>query len=136
MRGEELGRIKYWTKPDLENRISENSIKAFFNSTVKEIREKEVDLITPDGIVTIENDFVIAMTGYQPNFSFLKSIGITLSEDEKHYPSYDKETMETNLRNVYLAGVVCGGMDTHIWFIENSREHADRIIDSIKATLV
>lgn len=136
VRGEELGRIKYWTKPDLENRISENSIKAFFNSTVKEIREKEVDLITPDGILTIDNDFVIAMTGYKPNFNFLKSIGITLSEDEKLYPSYDKETMETNLKNVYLAGVVCGGMDTHIWFIENSREHADRIIDSIKAALV
>ncbi|AFD08792.1 YpdA family putative bacillithiol disulfide reductase [Solitalea canadensis] len=136
IRGPELGRIKYWTKPDLENRINEGSIKALFNSTVKEIREKEVAILTPEGAKIIENDFVIAMTGYQPNFPFLKSIGINLSDDEKLYPAYDKETMETNLKNVYLAGVVCGGMDTHIWFIENSREHADRIIEKIKGVPV
>ncbi|MCO4294348.1 YpdA family putative bacillithiol disulfide reductase [Solitalea sp. MAHUQ-68] len=135
VRGSELGRIKYWTKPDLENRINECSIKALFNTTVKEVRESEVVLLTPEGESRIENDFVIAMTGYQPNFSFLKKAGITLSDDDKQYPTYDAETMETNLKNVYLAGVVCGGMDTHIWFIENSREHADKIIEKIKTDI-
>ncbi|POY37122.1 hypothetical protein C3K47_08680 [Solitalea longa] len=131
VRNGELGRIKYWTKPDLENRINENSIKAYYNTTIKEIGEREVILATADGDVNIENDFVIAMTGYRPNFAFLEKIGIIISEDEKRYPFYDSETMETNLNNVYLAGVVCGGMDTHIWFIENSREHADKIIQKI-----
>ena len=127
------GRVKYWVKPDIENRIKEGSIKAFVNSTVMAIREKEVDIKTPDGIMTIENDYVIAMTGYQPNFSFLRKAGIQLSNDEILQPTYDAETMETNLKNIYLAGVVCGGMNTHIWFIENSREHATkrRIVSEI-----
>ncbi|THU39895.1 YpdA family putative bacillithiol disulfide reductase [Niastella caeni] len=129
-------RVKYWVKPDMENRIKEGSVKAWFNSTLMAIREKEVDIQTPDGLVTIENDYVIAMTGYQPNCDFLQKAGIHLSEDEVLQPTYNPETMETNLPNVYLAGVVCGGMNTHVWFIENSREHAELIIKSIRKKLL
>jgi thioredoxin reductase (NADPH) len=128
-----LGRIKYWTKPDLENRIAEGSIKAYFQSWITAVRPDEVDILTPHGPVTLANDYVMAMTGYQPNFSFLEKIGIHLSPDQKKHPNYNPETMETNLPNVYLAGVICGGMDTHIWFIENSRDHADKILEHIQA---
>jgi len=125
-------RVKYWVRPDIINRIQEGSIKAYFNSSLIAIREQEVDIETPEGTVTIANDFVLAMTGYKPNFDFLKKIGIHLSVDEKLLPQYNAETMETtNLPGIYLAGVVCGGMDTHLWFIENSRVHADMIIDDI-----
>ena len=128
IRESELGRIKYWTKPDLENRIKEGCIKAYFNSQITAIREKEVDIQTPTGIVTIANDYVMAMTGYQPNFSFLEKIGIQLEDNVRKYPVYNPETQETNLPNVYLAGVICGGLNTHIWFIENSRVHAEQIM--------
>jgi thioredoxin reductase (NADPH) len=124
-------RVKYWVKPDMDNRIKEGSIKAYFNSTLAAVREKEVDILTPDGIVTIPNDYVIAMTGYQPNFELLKIAGITLSDDNLLQPTYDPETMETNQPGIFLAGVVCGGMNTHVWFIENSREHAGKIIARI-----
>ena len=126
-------RVKYWVKPDIENRIKEGSIKAFYHSHLKAVREKEVDILTPDGMITIENDFVLALTGYQPNFSFLEKAGIHLSRDEKRYPDYNPDTMETNMPGIYLAGVVCGGMNTHVWFIENSRDHADKIIANILA---
>jgi len=133
IRKEEIGqRVKYWVRPDIVNRIQEGSIKAFYNSTVKEIREKEVDIQTPDGIVTIENDQVIALTGYQPNLKFLRSMGINLSDDEVMCPSINNETQETNVENIFLAGVICGGMNTHRLFIENSREHAVKIINTIK----
>lgn len=132
IREAEIGkRVKYWVRPDIVNRIEEGSIKAHFNSQVLAIREKEVDLQTPQGKLTIPNDYVLLMTGYQPNFAFLEKLGIELSKDEKRYPTYNKETMESNKKNIYLAGVVCGGMDTHIWFIENSRVHAGQIIRSI-----
>jgi thioredoxin reductase (NADPH) len=135
IRGGEVGRrVKYWAKPDIENRIKEGSIKAFFNSEVAEIRENEVDIQTPEGIVTIENDWVISMTGYQPNLPFLKKIGINLSADEIMKPEYNDDTMETNMKNIYLAGVICGGMDTHSLFIENSRIHAEKIIQKIIKT--
>jgi len=124
-------RVKYWVKPDIENRIKEGSIKAFFNSEVAEIREQEIDIKTQEGIVTIENDNVIAMTGYQPNLDFLRKIGITLSADEIMKPMYNDDTHETNLPNVYVAGVICGGMNTHALFIENSRIHAVKIIEKI-----
>jgi len=123
-------RVKYWVRPDIINRIKEGSIKAYFNSNLKVIREHEVDIETPDGIITIPNDFVMAMTGYKPNFDLLKKWGLNLSED-KFIPEYNPDTMETNLPGVYLAGVVCGGLDTHLWFIENSRIHADMIVDDI-----
>ncbi len=127
----ELGRIKYWTKPDLENRIAEGSIKAYFNSSLTEVREQEVDIQTPDGKLTIPNDYVMAMTGYQPNFPFLEKIGVKLSDDFFRHPYHNPETMETNMPGLYLAGVVCGGMETHVWFIENSREHAVKIVRDI-----
>ncbi len=134
IKGSEIGkRVKYWVRPDIVNRVEEGSIKAYFNSTLLAIREKEVDIRTPEGTRTIPNDYVLLMTGYQPDFAFLEKLGIELSKDEKRYPSYNKETMESNRKNIYLAGVVCGGMDTHIWFIENSREHARQIVQAVLA---
>jgi len=134
IRGEGVGeRVKYWAKPDIENRIKEGSIKVFFNSEVKEIAEDSVIVKTPEGLVKIENDYVISMTGYQPNLDFLKKIGIELSADEIMKPQYNENSMETNLPNIYLAGVICGGMNTHSLFIENSRVHAERIIEKIKS---
>jgi thioredoxin reductase (NADPH) len=124
-------RVKYWVKPDIENRIKEGSIKAYFNSTLKAIRETEVDIQTPDGIITLPNDKVIAMTGYQPDLAFLQKLGIDLSEDDIKKPAIDDGTHETNIPGIFLAGVICGGMNTHRLFIENSREHAHNIIQTI-----
>ena len=133
IRKEDIGaRVKYWVRPDIINRIQEGSIKAYYNSTIKEIRLHEVDIITPGGLVTIPNDWVIATTGYQPNLDFLRKIGIQLSDDEILCPVINEETHETNVKNIFLAGVICGGMNTHRLFIENSRVHAERIIDRIK----
>jgi len=133
IRGEGIGsRVKYWVRPDIENRIKENSIKAYFNSTVTEITGNEVQLSTPEGPVTIANDFVIAATGYQPNLEFLKKIGVHLADNENCTPVYDESSHETNVKGIYIAGVICGGMDTHSLFIENSREHAVRIMRHIK----
>ncbi|MGZ3756123.1 MAG: YpdA family putative bacillithiol disulfide reductase [Mucilaginibacter sp.] len=135
IRGNEVSdRVKYWVRPDIINRIKEGSIRAYFNSNLVAIREYEADIDTPEGTLTIPNDFVMAMTGYKPNFELLKKWGLNLSED-KFIPQYNPETMETNLPGVYLAGVVCGGMDTHLWFIENSRIHADMIIEDIIAKI-
>ncbi|HWC53852.1 MAG TPA: YpdA family putative bacillithiol disulfide reductase [Chitinophagaceae bacterium] len=132
IRGKSIGeRVKYWVKPDIENRIKEGSIKAYFNSAIKEIKEKEVLIQTPEGIKSLENDWVIAMTGYQPNLEFLRKIGIRLSDDDVMKPEVDETTYQTNIPNVYLAGVICGGMNTHRLFIENSREHAETIIKTI-----
>jgi thioredoxin reductase (NADPH) len=125
-------RVKYWVRPDILNRIKEGSIKAFFNSSVAAVREGEVDIQTPDGIVTIGNDWVIAMTGYQPNIEFLRKCGIRLAKDESLRPEFQESTHQTNIPNLYLAGVICGGMDTHTLFIENSRVHAKRIISDLK----
>jgi len=134
IRGPEVGkRVKYWVRPDIINRINEGSIKAYYNTEVTEIRERELVLSTPDGPEQLPNDFVLALTGYTPNFSFLESIGIDLSKDDKKLPQYNPETMETNLSGLYLAGVICGGMETHKWFIENSRIHAPLIIEHIVA---
>ena len=133
-RGPGIGeRVKYWVKPDIENRIKEGSIKAYFNACLTRISPDEAEIHTPEGKLSIANDYVIAMTGYQPDFSFLKDAGIILSDDEMLQPAYNPETMESNLPHVYLAGVVCGGVNTHVWFIENSREHAVRIIKDIVA---
>jgi len=132
IRESEIGvRVKYWVRPDIVNRIKEGSIKVYFNSNLAEVRENEVDIIGPDGKITLRNDFVLAMTGYQPDLSFLKKLGINISDDEKQVPEHNPETMETNMKGIYLAGVICGGMDTHVWFIENSRIHATRIVQNI-----
>ena len=124
--------VKYWVKPDVENRINEGSIKSYFNSNIKKIDEKSLTLSTPEGEVVIENDFVLAMTGYQPDFSFLKRIGIKIGDDEYTTPFHNPDTMETNVEGVYLAGVICGGLKTNKWFIENSRDHSKIIIKEIK----
>lgn len=132
IRGEGIGsRVKYWVKPDIENRIKEGSIRAYTFSQLSAVRPGEVDIQTPDGVVTIANDYVIALTGYQPNFDFLRRAGVELSDDSRLQPFYNPETMETNVPGLYLAGVVCGGMNTHIWFIENSRVHAEMIMRNI-----
>lgn len=132
VRGDKISeRVKYWVRPDMINRIEEGSIKAWFNSTIAEIREHEVDIDTPQGLVTISNDWVLAMTGYQPNVPFLKDLGIRLSKDGVCKPEYDELTYESNVKGIYLAGVICGGLNTHRLFIENSREHAMRILKNI-----
>lgn len=130
VRSGDLGpHVKYWVRPDIQNRIKEGEVTALFNSELVAIREGEVDIKTPEGIETIPNDFVIAMTGYQPDFSMLRKFGIELPETL--CPVYNEETMETNVKGLYLAGVVCGGLDTHKLFIENSRVHAEMIIKNI-----
>ncbi len=132
IRGSEISsRVKYWVKPDIDNRIAEGSIKAYFNSTVAEIRDHDVDINTPEGKVTIENDWVLSMTGYKPNLSFLRELNIELSLDNVCKPTYSDENYETNVNGIYLAGVICGGMNTHRLFIENSRVHAVKIIADI-----
>lgn len=123
--------VKYWVKPDIENRIKEGSIKAFFEAELLEVKPNSVIFKTKNGeIKEIENDFVLAMTGYLPDFKFLENIGIDLKGDCLN-PAYNPETMESNIEGIYLAGVVCGGKDTHLWFIENSRIHAKQIIKNI-----
>lgn len=135
VRDEEIShRVKYWVRPDIINRIAEGSIKAYFNATLKQISEEEVIIQTKNESITIPNDFVMAMTGYQPNFNLLRKFGIELSED-KLQPYHHPDTMESNIRGLYLAGVVCGGMDTHLWFIENSRIHADVIMQHISSKI-
>lgn len=132
VRKEEIGRrVKYWVRPDIDNRIKEGSIKAYFNTNLKEIKENEVIIETAEGEKTLENDFVLSLTGYRPNFEFLKKMGINLSEGGRKIPQYDEATMETNVKGIYLAGVICGGVETHKWFIENSRVHAKMIMDDI-----
>lgn len=123
--------VKYWVKPDIENRIGNGEITGLFNTEVREIRPAEVVLDTPAGARTIANDFVLAMTGYMPNYGLMKKFGIALTEDEKRMPVFDEESLETNRNGIYVAGVVCGGMDTSSLFIENSRVHAEHIAGDI-----
>lgn len=123
--------VKYWVKPDILNRIKEGAIKCWFNSTVKEIREEEVLINTPDGEVRLPNDFVLAMTGYEPSFPFLEMLALEFEQDEHRTPVFNPETMESSRAGVYLAGVVCGGYNTSKWFIENSIVHADMIAEHL-----
>ena len=133
--GEIKKSVKYWVKPDIENRIKYDEIKAYFNTTVKEIREKEVVLDTPKGEVIIDNDFVLAMTGYHPNYTLMNALDIELTDDEKCMPIHKEDSLETNRKGIYVAGVVCGGMDTSRLFIENSRIHADQIAEHIARSI-
>lgn len=124
-------KIKYWIKPDLENRIAEGSIRAFFSTTVEEIREGSLTLRTPDGVQTIDNDWVLAMTGYTPDYRFLEALDIAIADDPDRTPVLDPVTFETSRPGVYLAGTVCGGRRTGRWFIENGRFHARQIAQHI-----
>jgi bacillithiol disulfide reductase len=126
-------KIKYWIKPDLENRIKEGSIKALFNTAVQEIRESSIVVSTPDGTHEIENDWVIATTGYHPDFELLETIGLEFKADGYRTPSYDDATFETTRPGVYIAGTVCGGYQTSRWFIENGRFHARQIAKHISS---
>lgn len=134
IRGSEVGqRVKYWVRPDIINRIEEGSIKAYFNATLTCIAKDTVTMNADGKELVIDNDFVLALTGYKPNFDFLEMLGVHISNDEKRLPQYNPNTMETNVDGLYLAGVICGGMETHKWFIENSRVHAKMIIKDISA---
>lgn len=132
VKGKTIGdNVKYWVRPDIENRIKEASIKCFFDSEVLAITPAAVEIKTPEGKQTIPNDFVLAMTGYQPPFDFMESLGIQFHNDAFCTPVYDETTMETNVPGLYLAGVVCGGLKTNKWFIENSRVHAEIIMKAL-----
>ena len=129
-------KIKYWIKPDLENRIREGSIAACFNTQVESIASDQLVLNGPEGIVSLKNDFVIAMTGYRPDFAFLKTLGIAIREDDFRTPVHDEESFETNRPGIYMAGTVCGGLRTSRWFIENGRFHAVQIMKHISTGTV
>lgn len=119
--------VKYWVRPDIENRIKEGTIRAYFNSELTHISESEVVIRTPDGIKTLSNDFVLAMTGYQPDFGFLEKAGVAFHDDEFRTPVIDENTLESNRQGLYLAGVIIGGYNTGKWFIENTRTHGEMI---------
>lgn len=136
IRGSEISpRVKYWVRPDIENRIAAGEIKVYYNSCLTQIEEKQVSIQSPQGLIHIENDFVLALTGYRPNFDFLRRLNIAIPLAKPMIPSHNEETMETNIPGIYLAGVVCGGLNTHLWFIENSRIHAAKITQHIKSQL-
>ncbi|HYH00803.1 MAG TPA: YpdA family putative bacillithiol disulfide reductase [Terriglobales bacterium] len=126
--------VKYWIKPDVENRIKAGQIKAYFSSSVSEITADEVALSTPDGEVRIANDFVFAMTGYHPDFTLLRSLGVDLSALNCK-PVCNPETLESNVPGIYLAGVVVAGMQTNEIFIENGRFHGLLIAADLKQKL-
>ncbi len=129
IRGPEVSKkVKYWIRPDLLNRIEEGAIKVYYNSTVTRITETALHFQTPDTPVEIPNDWVLAMTGYQPDFSFLQGIGITIGSDEHQTPIHDPNTFETERAGIFMAGTVCGGLRTSRWFIENGRHHARLIM--------
>ncbi len=123
--------VKYWVKPDILNRIKEGSIKAYFNARIIEITEKNMKFESENKEIVIKNDFVLAMTGYQPNFEMLDKLGVKFKKDSFNTPFYNSQNMESNIKGVFLAGVVCGGLKTNKWFIENSREHASLIMNHI-----
>jgi thioredoxin reductase (NADPH) len=126
--------VKYWIKPDIENRIKAGEVKAYFNTTVCEITPEEVVLQTPEGEKRLHNDYVFALTGYHPDFSFLTAIGIELAgKDER--PVSDPKTLESNVKGVYVAGVIVAGMRTNEVFIENGRFHGKQIADDLKRVL-
>ncbi len=133
IRGHEVGpRVKYWVRPDIMNRIKEGSVKVHYNTQLEEIKPNSLVINTPEGSKEFDNDWVLAMTGYEPDFNFLDKLGIHLHEDGLKTPEYDSVSQESNVKGIYLAGVICGGLRTNTWFIENSRIHANQIIADIK----
>lgn len=129
IRGDDVSeKVKYWIRPDLMNRIKEGAIKAHFNSSVKEITPHNLIVDTPEGAITIPNDWVIAMTGYRPDYRFITSLGVTIGTDEHKTPIHNPDTFETARSGLFMAGTVLGGMRTSRWFIENGRHHARLIM--------
>ena len=126
--------VKYWIKPNIENRIKNGEIPAYFHSRVTAIRAGEVDLETPEGAKTIKNDFVFAMVGYRPDFTFLAAQGVRL-DPETQRPPVDAETLESERKGVYLAGVIVAGVFTNEIFIENGRFHGEQIAAAIAKSL-
>ena len=135
IREKEIGKnIKYWVRPDIINRIENNEINVFYESIITEIKDKSIIINNKEESIEVDNDFVLAMTGYQPNYEILKNLGVEILKDEFKTPFYNEETMETNVKGVFLAGVICGGLKTNKWFIENSRDHSEKIISQITKT--
>ena len=126
--------VKYWIKPDIENRIKNGEIAAYFQSRVRRIGERAVILETPKGEVRLKNDFVFALTGYHPDYEFLRRLGITLSDDECR-PVVNAETLETNVPGIYVAGVIVAGSKTNEIFIENGRFHGQKIAADLEKKL-
>jgi thioredoxin reductase (NADPH) len=128
------GHVKYWIRPDIENRIKNGEIKAYFESRVKEILPEQVLLETPQGEVRLKNDFVFALTGYHPDYEFLLNVGVQLTCDECR-PLVNQETLETNVPGIYVAGVIVAGSKTSEIFIENGRFHGQRIAADLEKKL-
>ena len=124
--------VKYWIKPNIENRIKNGEIKGYFNTRVVEIGEKEVNLMTADGPLTVKNDFVFAMVGYHPDLKFMEALGIRL-DPKTQRPRTNPETLESDRPGIYLAGVIVAGMHTNEIFIENGRFHGEKIAEAIAA---
>jgi thioredoxin reductase (NADPH) len=127
--------IKYWIKPDIENRITNGEITAHFSSTVTEISEDAVTLNTPHGPKVLANQFVFALTGYHPDFTFIESLGVKLDESNARCPICDPATLESNVPGIYLAGVVVAGERTNEIFIENGRFHGNLIAKDLAAKM-
>jgi thioredoxin reductase (NADPH) len=124
-------RVKYWILPNIENRIKEGSIKAYFNSQLTRIEEEKVYVHTPDGDLVLDNDYVLAMTGYMPDYSFMEKIGISFHDDDYRTPVFNPDTLESRVPGLYIAGVILGGYHTSKLFIENTREHGAVIMNDI-----
>ena len=134
-RGEAMhGHVKYWIKPEIENRFKHGQIKAYFNSKLTELTPDTATLETPQGKVTIANDFVFALTGYHPDFGFLEKLGIEF-EGVDHMPVFDAGTRESNVPGIYLAGVIVAGRKTNEVFIENGRFHGKQIAVALESCL-
>ncbi len=134
-RGGEISKsVKYWIRPNIENRIKAGEIKACYHSRIVQIRPDSVALATPDGEITIKNDFVFALTGYSPDLPFLNSLGITM-DSQTLRPRTDATTLESERAGIYLAGVIVAGMHTSEIFIENGRFHGKQIAEAIAAKL-
>jgi thioredoxin reductase (NADPH) len=130
-RGPEMhAHVKYWILPDINNRIKNGEVDAFFHSQVVAIREDSVDIETPKGVVKLKTDFVFALTGYHPDFDFLEAAGVR-TEGKDRCPACDPESLESNVKGIYLAGVIVAGERTNEIFIENGRFHGRQIADSI-----
>ncbi len=124
-------KVKYWILPNIQNRIKEGSIQAHFNTAVTEITETTATLATPEGALELENDFVLAMIGYTPDFSLLDQLGISYEDESQRIPAFDPESCETTVSGVFVAGVLNGGYKTSSLFIENTRDHGEKIMKSI-----